>query len=299
MLIESYFRSDRERREIFPVEMAGFPCICRRSELRKHRRRTIPWHWHNAFEITYVDEGALVYRTPEQTVTILKGEALFTNSGVLHTCTAADPEGCIYYTHLFEMSFLSGMYNSVFEEKYFLPVSRNSAFQLWLVKPDSLPRMRMIEAVLRAVELHRSEPPEYEFDLRTELCAFWRGMLNDSAEVRASMPQRSNADTERIKAMMDYIQENCAERLTLDQIAASANISRRECTRCFRRCIDSTPNEYLNACRLRMAADMLLRTGKGVLEISEACGFSSASYFGKVFRGATGLTPREFRAQNR
>ena len=90
MLIESYFRSDRERREIFPVEMAGFPCICRRSELRKHRRRTIPWHWHNAFEITYVDEGALVYRTPEQTVTILKGEALFTNSGVLHTCTAAD-----------------------------------------------------------------------------------------------------------------------------------------------------------------------------------------------------------------
>ena len=178
-------------------------------------------------------------------------------------------------------------------------VSRNSPFQLWLVKPDSLPRMRMIEAVLRAVELHRSEPPEYEFDLRTELCTFWRGMLNDSAEVRASMPQRSNADTERIKAMMDYIQENCAERLTLDEIAASANISRRECTRCFRRCIDSTPNEYLNACRLRMAADMLLRTGKGVLEISEACGFSSASYFGKVFRGATGLTPREFRAQNR
>ena len=299
MLIESYFRSDRERREIFPVEMAGFPCHCRRTELRPRRRKTIPWHWHNAFEITYVEEGAMVYRTPEQTVTVLKGEALFTNSGVLHTCTLADPEKCVYYTHLFDMSFLSGMYNSVFEEKYFLPVSRNSAFQLWLVKPDSLPRMRMIEAVLHAVELHRTEPPEYEFDLRTELCTFWRGMLADSAEVRASMPQRSNADTERIKAMMDYIQANCAERLTLDDIAAAANISRRECTRCFRRCIDSTPNEYLTACRLRMAAGLLIRTGKSVMEISEECGFSSASYFGKVFREATGVTPREYRSQYR
>ena len=299
MLIESPFRSDREQREIFPVEMAGFPCLCRRSEMRRYRRKTIPWHWHNAFEITYVEEGALVYRTPEQTVTVLKGEALFTNSGVLHTCTLADPERCVYYTHLFEMSFLSGMYNSVLEEKYFQPVSRNSAFQLWLVKPDSLPRMRMIEAALRAVELHRSEPPEYEFDLRTELCTFWRGMLADSAEVRASMPPRANADTERIKAMMDYIQANCAERLTLDNIAAAANISRRECTRCFRRCIDSTPNEYLTACRLRMAAGLLIRTGKSVMEISEECGFSSASYFGKVFREATGVTPREYRSQYR
>ena len=33
MLIESDFRSDPERREIFPVDMAGFPCLCRRNEL--------------------------------------------------------------------------------------------------------------------------------------------------------------------------------------------------------------------------------------------------------------------------
>ncbi len=299
MLIESYFRSDRKQREIFPEGTSGFPCYCRRTELDWYPDRTIPWHWHNAFEITYVDEGALVYRTPEQTVSVHKGEALFTNSGVLHTCTTEIAERCNYFTHLFDMSFLSGMYGSVFEEKYFLPVSRNTAFQLWLVKPDSLAHIHMLESVLHCVELHRTEPPGYEFDLRTELCTFWRGMLADSAEIRATAPPRSTADTERIKAMMDYIQANCAERLSLDDIAAAANVSRRECTRCFRRCIDSTPTEYLNACRLRMATDLLLRTGKGVLEISEECGFSSASYFGKVFREAMGVTPREYRSQKR
>ena len=299
MLIESDFRSDPERREIFPVDMAGFPCLCRRNELDWFPDKAIPWHWHSAYEISYVAEGVLLYQTPEQTVTVRKGEALFVNTGVLHTCTSPDDGGCVYYTHLFDMHFLSGLYSSVFEEKYFLPVSKNTGFQLWLVKPDSLRHIRMLESVLHCVELHRDEPQEYEFDLRTELCSFWRGMLADSAEVRAATPPRANADNERIKAMMDFIHTHCAERLTLDDVAASASVSRRECTRCFRRCIDSTPNEYLTACRVRMAADMLRRTGKSVLDVSEECGFSSAGYFGKVFREAMGVTPREYRLQNR
>ena len=298
MLIESYFQSDREQREIFPVEMTDFPCHCRHNELDWYPDKTIPWHWHNAFEINYLEAGAMICRTPDQTVTVKKGEALFINTGVLHTCTAAEPD-CAYYTHLFDMHFLSGMYNSIFEEKYFLPVSKNSAFQSWLVRPDSLAHIRMLGSVLRCVELHRAEPPGYEFDIRTELCSFWRGMLDDSAEIRASAPPRNTADTERIKRMMDFIHTHCAERLSLDDIADAANVSRRECTRCFRRCIDSTPNEYLNACRVRMAADLLQRTSKSVLDISEECGFSSASYFGKVFREAMGFTPKDYRNQVR
>ena len=297
MLIEAPFQSDQEQREIFPVDMAGFPCLCRRNELDWYPDRTIPWHWHNAFEINYIEDGTLLCQTPEQTITLHKGEALFINSGVLHTCTSSGQ--CVYYTHLFDMYFLSGMYNSVFEEKYFLPVSKNTAFQVWQVRPDSLAHIRMLEAVLHCVELQRAEPQGYEFDLRAELCSFWRGMLADSAGVRAGAPPRANADTERIKRMMDFIHTHCAERLSLDDIAASANVSRRECTRCFRRCIDSTPNEYLTACRVRMAADLLGRTGKSVLDISEECGFSSASYFGKVFREAMGMTPKEYRSQTR
>ena len=297
MLIESPFRSDRERREIFPVDMTDFPCHCRRSEMNWYPEKTVPWHWHNVFEIDYIESGAVQYQTPDQTVTVEKGEALFINTGVLHTCTAVGTEDCVYYTHLFDMHFLSGMYGSIFEEKYFLPVANSTSFQLWLVKPDSLPRIHMLETVLHCVELQRTEPPEYEFDLRESLCAFWRGMLADSAGVRASAPPRSVADTERIKQMMDFVLLHCAERLTLDDIAASASVSRRECTRCFRRCIGLTPTEYLNACRVRMAADLLRRTGKSVLEISEESGFSSASYFGRVFRASMGCTPKEYRRQ--
>ena len=197
------------------------------------------------------------------------------------------------------MHFLSGMYNSLFEEKYFLPVSRNSALQLWLVKPDSLEHIEMISTEMKAIELCKQEPDGFEFDLRTRLCDFWRLLLKDTAAIRATARQRGNADTERMKAMMGFIHEHYGEKISLDDIAESASISTRECSRCFRRCIDSSPNDYLNQYRIRAAVRLLTESDMTILEISEECGFSSASYFTKIFRDTMRCTPKGYRDTNR
>jgi transcriptional regulator GlxA family with amidase domain len=95
--------------------------------------------------------------------------------------------------------------------------------------------------------------------------------------------------------MTQFIKDHCGEKLTLDDIAAAADISTRECTRCFARCINTSPIVYLTQTRLSMAADLLAGSAKSIIEISEECGFSSPSYFGKVFREAMGCTPKEYR----
>ena len=197
------------------------------------------------------------------------------------------------------MHFLSGMYNSLFEEKYFLPVVRNSALSVWKVKPDSLEHLEMISAVMKSIELCRDEPKGYEFDLRAKLCDFWKLLLDDTADIRATARLHSGADTERIKVMMGFIHDHYGEKITLEDIASSACISTRECTRCFRRCINTTPNEFLIGYRLRAAMRLLAESEKSILEISEDCGFSSASYFTKTFREARNCTPKEYRETNR
>jgi len=53
--------------------------------------------------------------------------------------------------------------------------------------------------------------------------------------------------------------------------------------------------EYINEYRLTQAAILLLETDKAVSEISADCGFASASYFGKLFREKTGVSPGSFR----
>ena len=57
--------------------------------------------------------------------------------------------------------------------------------------------------------------------------------------------------------MIAYIQENFAEKITLEDIADSAAVSTRECLRCFKTSIHQSPMEYLIEYRIRAAKKLL------------------------------------------
>ena len=295
MILESRFSAGEKQQEILPMDRNLFPFICRRNDLNWYPRKAIPWHWHDVFEINYVVEGGFSWRTPDRVYTVMKGEIGFINLGILHTCTAAEGGVCKYYTLLFDMHFLTGLYNSIFEEKYVHPISRSEALPFWRVRPDNYSRLKMIETVLEIVELCRDEPFCYEFDVRSRLGTFWKYLLKDTEEARSHDMPKNAADTARIKQMMHFTDEHFAEKLTLADIAASADVSTRECTRSFRKNLGMSPTDYLTRIRLRQACGQLLDTGKSILEISEDCGFSSPSYFGKIFRETIGCTPKDYR----
>ena len=102
-------------------------------------------------------------------------------------------------------------------------------------------------------------------------------------------------DDARVKRMLAYISEHCAERIGMADIARAGMIGERECFRVFRRQLNMTPLECLTAQRLSRACELLRGTDRTVLEIGLACGFCSASYFGKVFREHIGVSPRAYR----
>ena len=85
------------------------------------------------------------------------------------------------------------------------------------------------------------------------------------------------------------------EKISVEEIAASVNISSRECNRCFSRSIGISPNKYVKEYRIRTAVQMLQQTNDSILSISESCGFSTVSYFDKVFQEFMGVTPKNYR----
>lgn len=295
MVIYNAFQADDNNHETVPVASEGFPYVCIRTELDRYAEKSISWHWHDALEVAYLEEGAARVMTPDQEMMLNKGNAVFINSSVLHSYQAVDNCSCVLYAQLFGIHLLTGMYNSVFEEKYCSPVIRNSSLQAWKIHPESMTTVRMMESVLNGIELTTQENNGYEFEIRTELGRFWLGLLKETEQFRMQAPIRNSADVERMKKMMDYVAAHYAEKVKLEEIAAAAGVSTRECTRCFRRCINSTPTDYLTQTRVRMAAELLGQTDRSILEISENCGFSSASYFSKVFREAYGCTPNAYR----
>ncbi|MGQ9491544.1 MAG: helix-turn-helix domain-containing protein [Anaerolineae bacterium] len=56
-----------------------------------------------------------------------------------------------------------------------------------------------------------------------------------------------------------------------------------------------TPIAYLNRYRIQQAKQLLTNTHKTITEIALEVGFSSSSYFSRIFRRKTGMTPEAYR----
>ncbi len=69
--------------------------------------------------------------------------------------------------------------------------------------------------------------------------------------------------------------------------------------RSFRKNLNQSPIEYLISYRLNEAKKLLRSSELPITEICYECGFSDSSYFGKAFRKAYGLSPREYRSHNK
>lgn len=294
MIHTTKFKSDLRNREILPESFSENLFVCIKASLERYAHRCIPWHWHDTFEIDYVVQGEMELRTPDSTRVVRQGDVLFVNHSVMHEFNGIPENPAVVYAILVDMHFLSGVYNGVLERRYILPV-KESGIECYSFSPDSDTRLAMARAVLNAVELLKDEPEGYELQLRSELSSFWIGLLQETKELRKNTERTGVADKERIKTMLEFIHTSYAEKLSVEQIAASAGVSVRECNRCFDRCVGKPPVKYLTDYRLHVAAEKLLDTDATILEISEACGFSTPSYFGKCFSSAMGCTPKEYR----
>jgi AraC family transcriptional regulator len=93
----------------------------------------------------------------------------------------------------------------------------------------------------------------------------------------------------------DYIHEHAAERVTLREIAAAANVHPASLVRAFRTHLRCTPGDYVRGVRIEDAKRALAATSRAIGEIALDAGFYDQSHFTNAFRRATGMTPREYR----
>ena len=67
----------------------------------------------------------------------------------------------------------------------------------------------------------------------------------------------------------------------------------------FKEYTGKTVNEYLTEYRIYIAKQLLEDTEKSILEIALECGFNEASYFIRIFKRQTGISPLKYRGQNK
>ncbi len=94
---------------------------------------------------------------------------------------------------------------------------------------------------------------------------------------------------------MQYMTEHLSA--SMSEVATACGVSESALYQIFRRTLGKTPNTARQELCCRRAIDLLQTTDLSIEEISTQLGFSSSSYFRKVFSAVTGQSPRTFRKQ--
>ena len=297
MIIGTKVQVGNRREESFAEWMtAEFPVVIVESRFRNYPNNVVPWHWHKEVELSCVTSGSVLYQIGQETIRLSEGEGGFLNSNVLHAIEpGGDPETDCHFVVIFYSDLLAGTPGSAIDMKYIRP----------LLGCESLPIIRFPRGddrikMLNQIALFMQEQPSgYEMYVRELLSEIWLQTYHQNYEIIHSESHGRNVEQERMKAMLTCIEYGYSGKMELREIAAAANISERECLRCFRKNVGCTPFEYLNTYRIQQAAIQLIQTDRSILDIAVSCGFSTGSYFGKKFREVMHCTPREYRERHR
>jgi AraC-like DNA-binding protein len=92
-----------------------------------------------------------------------------------------------------------------------------------------------------------------------------------------------------------YIQENFSRKLSLEEIAGVSGFSAPYFSTIFKRETGENLSTYLSRLRVEKASALLISTNLPLNAIANNCGFEDQSWFSKIFKAHTGMSPRRYR----
>ena len=260
-------------------------------------RESVPWHWHDELEAVLVESGVMEISAGTRRYVLGAGQGLFINAGVLHAGRGRVGTHCKYHSLVFHPRLIGGGIDSIFWQAYLRPLIAGGMKSVVLDGAQPWHR-QALDAIERAWQEGANDAPGFEFRVRAALSELIFLLCRQIPTQRTRATEKAQRDTERIKQMLRYIDQNYAEALTAPAIAASAMISESECLRCFRSTIGIPPIQYLKQYRVQKAAELIASTDRKIADIAASCGFPDTSYFTRSFREIKGVTPGEYRRRN-
>lgn len=164
--------------------------------------------------------------------------------------------------------------------------------------------------VLKIVNNNPAEIQEALFETKSKLSSCDTGIffLSDSQDFKKVLDSSVDVDTSKnklsarlIKLMQEIgkkIDEEYMSVLTLEEAAASVNLSIFYFSKVFKQYWGRNFVDYLNEVRFKNACRLLENPMMNIKEVAVSSGYSDANYFSRVFKTMCGMTPSEYRNKN-
>ncbi len=250
-------------------------------------------HHHTMCEISLIKKGRGVYTVGDKRIELASGDIFVFAGDEPHCITELDGELRIMNVH-FEPRFIWSPGNGMFDAKYLRIFHERPPEAPRRVERDLPDRGEMVELLLSMEREFETAHPEYELMVKIRLLTLLV-LLGRSLGIETRDDEVRTPKLQALDRAMDYISENLASELSLDELAREAGMSRSHFSTTFKQLNGITPWEYITAKRVERALELLRGGELTVLEVAVQSGFNSTANFNRAIRKMTGLSPSQIR----
>ena len=258
------------------------------------------WNWKNVrspfARLYYVTEGTARVQLPTGVYTLRPNHLYFIPAYTMHSYICDAPFSH-YYIHIYE-DMQSDM--GILEQCDYPVEVKAATGDLELVK-----RLCFINPFLK---LQQPDPDVYDNHqtLVSNLELNQRRPFSDKVESRGILyilmsrflkyaTPKADVRDDRIQLTLAHIRNHLGEKLDIEQLAEKAGMSKDHFIRVFKHQTGETPNAYITKRKLEKAELTLVTTNMAVNRIADCLGYDDYSYFNRIFKKNSGMTPQQYR----
>lgn len=263
-----------------PLPGRGAPRLSYLSQTQYSVEWNSNLHAHGCAELFFITDGHGRFRTQYQEFPVAIHDLIVVNANVLHT----------------ELSQLDSPLEYIVLGVEGLEAMGGTGGYLMLHLHSGWRELRnCLDMMLREAQ---EEQPGYE-----EICRHLLGvvlaLLGRQGGLSLEAEPADPSGSRECGLVRRYIDNHFKENLNLDQLAQLAHVNKYHLAHVFRREFGTSPINYLISRRIEESRFLLRETDHTLSLISQMLGFSSPSYFSQCFRRVEGISPMEYRRQNR
>lgn len=253
--------------------------------------RNLERHTHDFVEIVYIYSGKGTQYVNDKKYDVKRGDMLFVNFGQIHSFVKSNMD----YVHiLMKPEFMSE--NLISSENIFeiFSLSQFDTIEGEYTGSEMVSfRGNELITVSGIIDAMLLEYKEKNSGYQTVLYGYMQVLF--TMLIRKLKAKDYSKNNKVISDIVNYIDEHIAEKISLNDIAASCFYNPSYFSRKFKDCYGKNLRSYIQEKRLEKAVKLLAETSKSALEICSECGFADKTQFYKIFKEYYGCTPTEYR----
>ena len=239
-------------------------------------------HIHEEYEILLFFEGDAKYVVEEKSYNLSPGDIIIIRKHEMHRIM--HNSNAKYHRFLIWISpEFFAKHNCTEYEKAFLPTSFNSGHK---INSDIVHSSGLYDAIMR-LKKYTDSFTIHDSPIATSIIIEIMYLIN-----KISQFETANDYNQHVKDVIEYINKNFTEKITLDMLSEHFYISKYHLCHIFKQSTGLTVQEYINQKRLMYASD-LIRNGKNLTQAAELAGFSSYSSFYRSYVKQNKSNPRK------